>query len=640
MIHAINPRTAVLFEEHCQDIYRKTDRLFAWFLPAQWAAAVACAVWISPKVWVGTTSYGHPHVLAAVLFGGIITALPSFLAFTRPGKKETRYLVAMSQMLIGALLIHLTGGRPETHFHVFGSLAILAFYRDWKVLVPAIVVVVLDHSIRGTFWPQSVFGVIVPQPWRWVEHAGWVVFESIFLISSCLRSQKEMLEIAYGRARHEKGRELIMEEVKSRTRELEDSRFAALNMMQDAEEARTKAEATALELKTEMSERKRIENQLIQSQKMETVGTLAGGIAHDLNNQLTPVKGYIDMILSDTPPDHPNYPLLQEANSAVERCAEVVQRLLGFSRSSNQTKTTLSVEKMFQNLKGLVSKFLPSTISIEMVCPKDIYPIEGNETELGTVLMNLAANARDAMQDGGNLRFGATNVELSGPGSEEHRRSGPFVLLTVSDSGTGIPPDILKRIFEPFFTTKAKGQGTGLGLAMVFKIIHEYGGWIDVSTHVGEGTTFQIYIPGKPGAVLTAAKKTAETDLTGLMAKGENILFADDEDIIRKMGQMLLEKLGYKVRVCSDAQEVVDVYARSHADIDLVLTDMTMPKLSGKQMIEKMLAINPKARIIIASGYASEGNHKDILKMGVADFVQKPYTMLSLAKSLRTVLAT
>ncbi|MGH9139678.1 MAG: ATP-binding protein [Vicinamibacterales bacterium] len=193
---AVGRRASELFSSHQREIYRSTDRLFAGLMGFQWLAGIVFALWVSPLAWYGSVSRTHIHVWAAIVVGGIISLFPALLGLLRPGRPSTRYTIAVAQMLMGALLIHLTGGRIETHFHVFGSLAFLAFYRDWRVLIPATIVVALDHMLRGIFWPQSVYGVLVVSEWRWVEHAAWVIFEDVFLVVSCRRSVAEMQEIA------------------------------------------------------------------------------------------------------------------------------------------------------------------------------------------------------------------------------------------------------------------------------------------------------------------------------------------------------------------------------------------------------------------------------------------------------------
>jgi signal transduction histidine kinase len=194
------PRARELMLQHQNQIYAQTSHSFAILMVVQWIAGLVAAVWISPRTWAGTTSQVHVHVWLAVLLGGAITVVPVFLALTQPTQMLTRHVVAVAQMLMSALLIHLTGGRIETHFHVFGSLAFLAYYRDWRVLIPATIVVAADHAVRGLYFPQSVFGILTASPWRWVEHAGWVVFEDIILVKFCLRGIAEMWEIALRQA--------------------------------------------------------------------------------------------------------------------------------------------------------------------------------------------------------------------------------------------------------------------------------------------------------------------------------------------------------------------------------------------------------------------------------------------------------
>ena len=217
---ATSPRVAEIFDEHKQLVYRRTDRMFAALMTLQWVAGVAAALWVSPRTWAGTESQTHPHVWAALFLGGVISSLPIVLALTRPGRPSTRYAIAVGQMLMGALLIHLTGGRIETHFHVFGSLAFLSFYRDWRVLVPATVVVAADHFLRGLLWPQSVYGVLTASEWRWLEHAGWVLFEDTFLFIAIRHGIGEMYSIAERTAQIESLNEGLEAHVASRTAEL------------------------------------------------------------------------------------------------------------------------------------------------------------------------------------------------------------------------------------------------------------------------------------------------------------------------------------------------------------------------------------------------------------------------------------
>ena len=219
-LNARNPRVVEIFDEHQGIVYRRTDRMFAVLMSLQWLAGVAAALWISPKAWEGSDSHTHPHVWAAGFLGAVISSLPIALALIRPGHVATRYAVAVGQMLMGALLIHLTGGRIETHFHVFGSLAFLSFYRDWRVLVPATVVVAADHFLRGVFWPQSVYGVLAASEWRWLEHAGWVIFEDVVLTWSCHVSCREMHNICEQQYRYQELLDGMESRVLERTQDL------------------------------------------------------------------------------------------------------------------------------------------------------------------------------------------------------------------------------------------------------------------------------------------------------------------------------------------------------------------------------------------------------------------------------------
>src|SRR5579871_1878761 len=223
----IAARTRELFKEQHQNIIKYTDRLFARLMVCQWLFGIAVAIWISPRTWAGTESRIHLHVWAAILLGGTITSVPVLLAVTQSGKSSTRHIIGIGQMLMSALLIHLTGGRIETHFHIFGSLAFLAYYRDWRVLIPATVVVAADHAVRGIFFPQSVFGVLTASPWRWVEHGGWVVFEDIILVKFCLRGIAEIWEIAQRQASIEAISRSLEQKVKDRTAQLEQAKDAA-----------------------------------------------------------------------------------------------------------------------------------------------------------------------------------------------------------------------------------------------------------------------------------------------------------------------------------------------------------------------------------------------------------------------------
>ncbi len=383
----------------------------------------------------------------------------------------------------------------------------------------------------------------------------------------------------------------------------------------------------------DVTEKKAMESKLMQSQKMETVGTLAAGIAHDLNNQLTPLLGYLDLLMAQMPPENPDRELIGEAEQAARRSADIVQRLVRFSRPSSQKKNYVSMQKLFAEAVKTFAKFLPSTIELEMRASEDVWPALINETEIHTVLMNLAANARDAMPQGGKLGIKAENMPLEFAEKPAGLPPGPCIRITVTDTGKGMTPDIKARIFEPFFTTK-KGGGSGLGLAMVFNILKDHKGVIEVSSKPDYGTSFQIYLPALPDAkVLT--EPTPDFSKLPRAKEGEVILLADDEEPVRNAARFFLEHLGYRVITAEDGEVAVRLFAEHAKQISAILLDMTMPKLTGRQCMRHLLQLKPLAKIVLCSGFTSEGSPQELMREGAKDFVFKPYTIESLAGALR-----
>ncbi len=381
---------------------------------------------------------------------------------------------------------------------------------------------------------------------------------------------------------------------------------------------------------------RKLEAQLIQSQKMETIGTLAGGIAHDLNNQLTPVVGYLDLIITDVDPKSPVHQLLTEAKDSAIRCVDIVSRLKNFSRPSDLKKSVFSMDKILEEMNKFLRKIFPSNIEIKINYEKNLWLVEGNETEIQTVLLNLATNAKDAMaQQGGKLVITARNIDFDSNNSKLGQAAKRCVVIDVQDTGAGISTDGLSHVFEPFFTTKRKQGGTGLGLSMVFNIIKSYGGWVDVSSQSGLGTTFHIYLPA------TNKEKSVNVEDEQLIESAPpntTILFADDEETVRQLGKLFLERLGYNVLLAQNGPDALEIYQAEKNHIDLVIMDMTMPKLTGVQVLGMLLEINPNCKIIISSGHTQEASTQELIRKGAKDFLAKPYTISPLSLMVKKIL--
>ena len=389
------------------------------------------------------------------------------------------------------------------------------------------------------------------------------------------------------------------------------------------------------------------QTRLLQAQKMESLGQLSASIAHDLNNQLTPVRGYLDMILGGVKPDDPNHSLLMEVNQAAIRSVEIVQRLLNFSKPSTLKKTTIKPERLIEEVKKMMPQILPSTIETSVSVENNLWGVLGNETDLQTVIVNLVANARDAMPNGGALTLRAENAQVGGVTVSHGLLPVPHVVISIVDSGTGMTPEVMQKVFEPFFSTKGRAKGAGLGLSMAFQIVKAHEGWIDISTELGKGSAFQIYLP----AIVDESVKIAIVDVKKTegpskpqavdqaLPRGKGlILFVDDEERLRTMGKYFLEGLGYSVMLAKDGSDAVEKYVENQAKITAVVSDMTMPRMTGKQMLIEILGTNPKAVVILSSGYTDEGTHDDMIALGAADFFQKPYTIKILADSLHQAL--
>jgi len=382
--------------------------------------------------------------------------------------------------------------------------------------------------------------------------------------------------------------------------------------------------------------RLKLQEQLYQAQKMESIGTLAGGVAHDFNNILTGMVGFAELALMELGPRHEIAEYLRHILSLGARARDLVQQLLLFGRPSASERQRCDLHTLLSEFTALLGRTLPEHIEIEVDLPQEALVIEANPSQLQQVLLNIAVNARDAMPTGGRLRIEARSVDVEAP-AVPHIQPGRFVRVTLSDTGPGIPPHILPHIFEPFFTTKEVGKGTGLGLAVAYGIIKAHGGWIDVESELGHGTRFHLYLPALAPQPLSGEPSLEEGELPG---GHETILLIEDEAIILELGRQMLQSLGYHVLTARDGQEGVALYAAWHSQIDLILLDVVMPRMSGHQAFQQLRRINPKAKILLITGYSPERVAAELLAQGALGVVQKPYGRRELAHAVRRALDT
>ncbi|PWU10384.1 MAG: hypothetical protein C5B50_25645 [Verrucomicrobia bacterium] len=375
----------------------------------------------------------------------------------------------------------------------------------------------------------------------------------------------------------------------------------------------------------DITEQKRIEAEALRAQRMDSIGALAGGMAHDLNNALSPILMGIQLIRRQAKdPETRQMLSVMEANT--NRGADMVRQVLTFARGRENERELLDVGRLLREMENIVRQTLPKSITVAAMAPRDLWPVLGNATQLHQVLLNLCINARDAMPDGGELTLAADNVELKAEDAKEiaDAVSGSYVMLLVSDTGTGIPPEVLPRLFEPFFTTKGVGKGTGLGLSTIARIVRNHGGFISVKSAPGEGACFEIYVPRAEAA--SEPSRPPSTALAGTVSgNGELILFVDDDRSVREMvGPPLLEN-GYRLLTAANGAEALVLLSQSGADVRLVLTDVAMPVMDGREFLAALRTRRPDLPVIFMSG--SLEISKGPLPAGVGALLNKPFRL-------------
>jgi signal transduction histidine kinase len=422
-----------------------------------------------------------------------------------------------------------------------------------------------------------------------------------------------------------------------RQRSQEELRKAHEELERRVQERTAELAHTNEKLANEIAERKQLEEQLLQAQKMEAIGRLAGGVAHDFNNLLTAIIGYSQLALQRIPPDDPLRHDLDEIRKAGERAATLTRQLLAFSRKQVLQPKVLDLNAVVADTSKMLHRLIGEDIRFRTILDPAIKRVKADPGQIEQVLMNLAVNARDAMPDGGSLSIETANVYLDEEYARHHVEVQPshYVMLAVSDTGCGMSSEILSHIFEPFFTTKEQGKGTGLGLAMVYGIVKQSGGHIWVYSEPGKGTTFKVYLPWAEEAA--ASEKSAAQQSALLPTGTETILLAEDDAQVREFASRVLSELGYKVIEAINGEQALKE-AEQATKIDILLTDMVMPYIGGKELSEKLRAIRPGIKVLFLSGYTEN----KILHQGMLDgdvaFLHKPFTPGELARKVREML--
>ena len=423
---------------------------------------------------------------------------------------------------------------------------------------------------------------------------------------------------------HPDGKKILLEVFGSPVRDEQNNVIASLVSFSDITERKRTEE-----------EKEKLQAQLQQAQKMEAIGRLAGGIAHNFNNILMGIQGLTSVMMINKEPDHPDYKHLTGIEKSIKRAVQLTRNLLGFARGGKYDPKPTDLNVLIKNENLLFSQ-MKKEIQIHGKYEEVLWPVEVDQGQIQQALLNLYLNAWQAMPVGGEIYIQTANIILDESETKSFTiKAGKYIKISVTDTGIGMDEATRGKIFEPFFSKGSSGQGFGLGLASVYGIVKNHGGFINVSSEKGKGSTFTIYLPASDKELV---EESQDLDRRRIQYGQGTILLVDDEDIVIDVGQKMLESIGYKVLIAQSGREAVDLYRKRKDEIDLVILDMIMPGMDGGETYERMRNINSGVNVLLSSGYSINGQAKEILDRGCNAFIQKPFSLLDLSIKLRELL--
>lgn len=592
--------------------YERVTRMFIWLLAVQWVAEILAAVWISPLTWIGDQHHVHLHLRMAVLLGGLLTVPAIVVGIRRPAATGTRHLIAVSQALHSALLIHLTGGRIETHFHVFGSLAFLAFYRDWRVLVTATVIVAGDHAARGVLAPLSVFGTVSSSQWRWLEHSAWVLFEDIVLFGACRQGEREMRSIALDRAALESSRDSVEEQVRERTAELIRTAAALGERERELRAAKDEAEGAS-----------------------RAKSDFLANMSHEIRTPMTAILGFADVLSDPSQSAEQRTGCVETIRRNGEHLLNLINDILDISKIEAGKMTVEAIDCSPRQIAReahtlMMVRAMAKGIDLRFECEESVPRVMSDPIRLLQVLVNLVGNAIKFTEQG--------SVVIRVDGLPADDEAGMCDLrITVRDTGIGMTTAQLERVFGAFeqadrSTTRRFG-GTGLGLRISRRLANLLGGDISVRSEPGRGSEFALMLrcrlseaecERRSDGTEMRPPRAAEVETERLSG---SILVAEDGIDNQRLISHFLRKAGAEVVIAENGAVAVACALEARTagrQFDLVLMDMQMPEMDGYTAARTLREHGWEGPIVALTAHAMNGDREKCLAAGCQGYLTKP----------------